>query len=93
MAVTRSSRHIVLAAAADAVVGVLYCSSLQFQITGGTIGQQWVVTNTNGDVIAQGYVSAATEVVECLVDRETFNGIIWLTKPAAGTSLIYVRLY
>lgn len=92
MSVTRDSRHIEMTAAADAVTGRIKVTSCRWVVTGGTVGQQLIIKNTNGDVLVNHLVAVATEDVEFVTaEPEWWNGIKLDTIPAAGGGKLQIR--
>jgi hypothetical protein len=80
-----------MTAAADAVTGMIYVTSIALSGTGMTAGQQLQVTETGGAVIANHYVEAANENVELTGLEQWFDGIVLATVPANGTWTVTVR--
>lgn len=92
MAVTRDSRHIRMTAGGDAATGKFCLTGLFIILTGGTIGQAFKVSDTDGNIIAEGYVEAATQNIDLLGGIEIHvDGIVWTTAPAAGSPVLLAR--
>ena len=93
MAVTNDGRSILMSAAADAVTGRKCLSSLVIQGTGLTAGEEFVVSEADGNVIARGYITATHEYLDLLPSSPLWvDGITWTTKPATGTCRLHATM-
>ncbi len=92
MAVTRTSRSIVMTAAADAVTGPLLCDSIALIGTSMVAGQRLTITDTDGAKVVDHYVESANENVEFLRVPLWVRGLTVSAAPANGTWTVSVRL-
>jgi hypothetical protein len=90
MATTLEGNGAILAAEADAVGRRVHATSIQFQGTGLTAGQEWRVTDGKGNTLGRGYVDASHVNIELLVGCKWCQDVVFASKPAAGTSRVVV---
>lgn len=93
MAVTRTSRAIVLTALNDAVAYPIKVASVALVGTGMTPGQRLTIGDNNGTtVLVDHYVQNENEDAEFLVEYEWLPGFVLLAVPAGGTWTVTIRL-
>jgi hypothetical protein len=91
MAVTRDSRHIKMTAAGDIVPDTLILSGLTCVVTGGTIGGAVKIEDSDGSIVFEGVVEAASQNLDCLGGNEIrVDGLKYVTAPA-GTAFLLAR--
>lgn len=91
MAVTRDSRHFKLTAANDIVPDNLLLTGLTLVVTGGTIGGAFKIEDSDGSIVAEGVVEAASQNIDCLGGVSIMvDGLKFVTVPA-GTVFLLAR--
>ena len=92
MAVTRLNNSITMTADNDAVAGMFFVASIQFQGSGLVAGERLRITTTGGGVICDYLVEAAIDNAELLMNPDFFDGLVILDGPATGTWVVTFRL-
>jgi len=89
MAVTENLRSITMTAEDDAVTTSVEIDSVEFALPSGTAGNQCVLTDTNGSLIAH-IVARTTNFSERVPIGRRYNGVIAATLDG-GTVYIHKR--
>lgn len=89
MAVTYQGKSIVMTADADAATGLYFINGMTYQGTSLTAGQRLRVTATDGTVLADYQVEAATDNADLWAGKATVfvKGILVEDFPASGGTL------
>jgi len=81
-----------MTAGADAITGRFLLTKMDLVVAAGTIGQAYKVSDTDGNIIGEGVVEAATQVIDVLrgMEPKWVDGIVWTTAPAAGSPYLLI---
>lgn len=93
MAVTIKSRSITFTAAADSYAPVVHMRSLSFKTDTGVAGENLVITDAAGDVIAQYECEAAVDNAEFLFAGKghSCRGLTISSMPTGGQVVALLR--